>query len=199
MRQLWLTAGVVLVVLFFEGGQASVVAVNPVNQSVNTTAGLFEVVPVNAVPNTVSVEPKSMCCVTGLDRNDYIVTPGVGAHKFFKQAMTWNVARDICVRDGAQLAVINSDAEEALFRSWKSKNSIGGVWIGVHDLFQQDWWVTLLGEPLATMSYDIWANNRPDNAFNREHCGVIWDDPAKGIDDCPCDRKYAFVCEINVC
>ncbi|XP_076643432.1 hemolymph lipopolysaccharide-binding protein-like isoform X14 [Halictus rubicundus] len=199
MRQLWLTAGVVLVVLFFEGGQASVVAVNPVNQSVNTTAGLFEVVPVNAVPNTVSVEPKSMCCVTGLDRNDYIVTPGVGAHKFFKQAMTWNVARDICVRDGAQLAVINSDAEEALFRSWKSNNSLTGVWIGVHDFFQKNWWVTMTGEPLAAMSYDMWSYNLPDKTSNNRHCGVLWSIQKKGISHCPCHWNYSFVCEIDLC
>ncbi|XP_076643435.1 C-type lectin mannose-binding isoform-like [Halictus rubicundus] len=201
MRQLSLTsfASVVLVVFFFEDGQASVVAVDLVNQPVNTTAGLFEVVPVNAVPNTVSVGPKSMCCVTGLDRKDYTVTPGVGVHKFFKQATSWNVARDICVRDGAQLAVINSDAEEALFRSWKSTNSLGGVWLGVHDLFEKGWWVTATGEPLDAMSYYPWANAYPNDAYNYNHCGSLWAQPAKGMINYRCDTKFAFICEIDLC
>ncbi|XP_076643428.1 salivary C-type lectin 2-like isoform X10 [Halictus rubicundus] len=215
MRKLSLTslAGVVLVVLFFEGGQTFQLPLETPkicdpNDQTNKSAGcpiqatktlhVYNVVRVDDLRNTMSTWPQG-CCVNNLNRTDYVITPGVGAHKLFQNEVTWNRARDICVRDGAQLAVINSDAEEVLFRSWRSKNSLDGIWIGVHDLFQQDWWVTLTGEQLATMSYNIWAKNRPDNAKNREHCGVLWDDPAKGIDDCWCEHKYSFICEINLC
>ncbi|XP_076643438.1 hemolymph lipopolysaccharide-binding protein-like [Halictus rubicundus] len=196
MRQLSLTsfAGVVLVVLFFEGGQASDVAVNPANQPVNTAAVLSEVVPVNGV-----TKPPSMCCVTGLHRNDYTVTPGIGVHKFVKQPMTWNAARDTCIRDGAQLAVINSDAEETLLRFWKNQNSVNSVWMGVHDHFERDWWVTLAGEPLATMGYNLWAPHQPAYNDNNEHCGVLWNDQDKGIENTRCNWKFSFFCEINLC
>ncbi|XP_076643406.1 uncharacterized protein LOC143353744 isoform X2 [Halictus rubicundus] len=149
-------------------------------------------------PNNVVTGPKGYC-VNNFNRAGYVVRPGMGAHKLFKHEVTWNKAREICMQEGAQLAVINSDAEEALFRTWRSDNSLGGVWIGVHDMFQEDWWVTTTGEPLAAMSYNLWAKDRPDNVGKKEHCGVLWNEPAKGIDDCPCEWKYAFVCEINLC
>ncbi|XP_076643437.1 hemolymph lipopolysaccharide-binding protein-like [Halictus rubicundus] len=215
MRKLSLTslAGVVLVVLFFEGGQVSNVHLEALeirnsNDQTNTSPGCpipatktshgYNVVRVDEVRNTVFSWSHG-CCVNNFNRTDYVITPGIGAHKLLKHQVTWNRARDICVRDGAQLAVINSDAEEALFRTWMSKNSLGGVWIGVHDMFQEDWWVTTTGEPLAAMSYNLWADTRPDKQLNGSHCGVLRDSPLKGIDNYPCDRKYAFICEINLC
>ncbi|XP_076643430.1 hemolymph lipopolysaccharide-binding protein-like isoform X12 [Halictus rubicundus] len=201
MRQLSLTsfASVVLVVLFFEGGQASEVAVNHANQPVNATAGFSEVVPGNGVTYAVSEQSQSLCCVTGLHRNDYTYTPGVGAHKFFKQAKSWNAARDACVRDGAQLVVINSNAEEALLRRLKSNNSVNSVWTGVHDYFQRGSWVTVVGEPLSSLGYNMWAQNRPRNNDNIERCGVLWNDQTKGVDNTRCNWNFSFICEINLC
>ncbi|XP_076643426.1 hemolymph lipopolysaccharide-binding protein-like isoform X8 [Halictus rubicundus] len=220
MRQLSLTslAGVVLVVLFFEGGQASDVPLEALeirnsNDQTNKSAESSDTLTINAnniyhaqqqtfyinpVPNTAVSWPHG-CCANNFSRRDYVVTPGIGAHKFFKKEVTWNTARDICVRNGAQLAVINSDAEEALFRSWKSNNSLTGVWIGVHDFFQKNWWVTMTGEPLAAMSYDMWSYNLPDKTSNNRHCGVLWSIQKKGISHCPCHWNYSFVCEIDLC
>ncbi|XP_076643416.1 uncharacterized protein LOC143353752 [Halictus rubicundus] len=220
MRKFPLTslASVVLVVLFFEVGQASVVPLEALeirnsNDQTNKSAeysvtqtrngvsihhALNLAFYINPVPNTVFRCPQGSC-VNNFNNTDYVLTPGIGAHKLFKQVVTWNAARDMCMREGAQLVVINSDAEETLLRTWMSNNSLGGVWIGVHNMFQEDWWVTTTGESLSAMSYHPWAKDRPDNAGKIEHCGVLWNEPAKGIDDCPCEWKYAFVCEINLC
>lgn len=153
---------------------------------------------VNAFQNTVFRGPRGYC-VTTLGRNDYVVRPGIGAHKLLKHKVTWNAARVICMRDGGQLAVIDSAEKEAVFRSWMTQETVDAVWLGVHDLFDEGSWVTLSGEPLAEMSYYPWAKDEPNN-WNTQNCGILSSKMAtKGISDTSCDNKESFICEISLC
>ncbi|XP_076643419.1 C-type lectin lectoxin-Thr1-like isoform X1 [Halictus rubicundus] len=221
MRRLSLTsvASVVLVVLFFEGGQASDVpletsTIRDSNDQTNKTAECSDTLTINgrniyhaqqqafyinAVPNTVFIGRKGYC-VSTLERNDYVITPGIGAHKLFKHKVPWNTAREICMREGGQLPMIDSAEKEAVFRSWMTNETLTGVWLGVHDLFEQGTWVTLSGERVATMSYYPWAEGEPNNWHEEQHCGILWlKVKAAGICDTKCTIKESFICEINLC
>ncbi|XP_076643422.1 C-type lectin lectoxin-Thr1-like isoform X4 [Halictus rubicundus] len=221
MRKLSLTslAGVVLVVLFFEGGQTFQLPLETPkicdpNDQTNKSAESSDTLTINAnniyhaqqqtfyinpVPNTAVSWPHG-CCANNFSRRDYVVTPGIGAHKFFKKEVTWNTARDICVRNGGQLPMIDSAEKEAVFRSWMTNETLTGVWLGVHDLFEQGTWLTLSGERVATMSYYPWAEGEPNNWHEEQHCGVLWlKATAAGICDSKCTVKESFICEINLC
>lgn len=45
-------------------------------------------------------------------RDDYVYTPGIGTHKIFTDAKSWNDARKSCQEDDAHLGIVNSKAEE---------------------------------------------------------------------------------------
>ncbi|XP_076278648.1 C-type lectin lectoxin-Thr1-like isoform X1 [Lasioglossum baleicum] len=221
MRKSSLTslASVALVVLFFGGGQTTDVILEasnihfPNDQS-NKSAACPDTVTingrnvyhaehqaffVNAFSNMVFRGPKGYC-VTTLERGDYVIRPGIGAHKLFKHKVTWNTAREICMRDGGQLAVIDSADKEAVFRSWMTNETLNGVWLGIHDLFEQGSWVTLTGEPVAAMTYYPWAKDEPNNWHENQHCGILWATlKTQGISDTSCTIKESFICEISLC
>ncbi|XP_076643427.1 hemolymph lipopolysaccharide-binding protein-like isoform X9 [Halictus rubicundus] len=215
MRKLSLTslAGVVLVVLFFEGGQTFQLPLETPkicdpNDQTNKSAGcpipanetfhVHNVVLVDELPHTMFKWPHG-CCVNNFNRKDYVVTPGIGAHKLFQNEVTWNTAREICMQEGGQLPVIDSQEKETLFRSWITNESLIGVWLGIHDQFEEGWWVTLTGELLSTMSYYPWAAQEPNDANGGEDCGVLSKTPNEGINDFTCSGKLSYICEINLC
>lgn len=134
-------------------------------------------------------------CVTSLTRDDYTVVPGVGAYKFHKRAMTWNDARKICMAEGAQLAVLDSQAKEKAIQDGKEKNDVDSVWIGYHDLFEEGAWVTVTGESVDTLGYHGWGPSEPNNVGRGEDCAVL----GGSINDIPCASQKQFVCEINLC
>lgn len=47
-----------------------------------------------------------------VERDDYVMTSGIGWHKIYTNAKNWNDARKSCIQDGAQLAILNSKNEE---------------------------------------------------------------------------------------
>lgn len=154
---------------------------------------------VNTAAGSVYKGPTGYCVAT-LEKSDYVIRPGIGAHKLFKHKVTWNTAREICRRDGGHLAVVDSAEEERVFRSWMTNETLDGVWLGIHDLFEQGSWVTLAGDPVAAMSYYPWAQDEPNNWHDEQHCGILWLKlKTSGISDTACHLKQAFVCEISLC
>nr|XP_033338713.1 hemolymph lipopolysaccharide-binding protein-like [Megalopta genalis] len=169
--------------------------------------GLLEL-PKNNNNNTENTDDPQSCrlamaktsCATSLDRCDYAITPGIGAHKLHKRKMTWNEARKICIMEGGHLPLLNSAKKEALFKSLMAKNSLNAVWIGFHDLFEEGSWTTVTGELVDTMSYHPWANDEPDNWNNEQHCGILWEKfKDGGVDDYKCSNTVPFICEIDLC
>ena len=153
---------------------------------------------VNGPPDMLRKGTKG--CMSYLQRDDYVVTVGMGAHKLHKRRMKWNQARKSCMDEGGQLAIINSVEEEALLLNWAKREKVESTWLGVHDQFEEGDWVTLTGETLDAAGYDKWSTvwpNQPDNYGGRQNCGVLTKEG--GMDDIECDLPFPYFCEINLC
>ncbi|XP_011305761.1 hemolymph lipopolysaccharide-binding protein [Fopius arisanus] len=167
---------------------------------------------------TSAVNPKGlrnivingMACTCDLNtyhvrkRDDYHYTVGIGAHKFHLTGATFNKARKICIEEGGHLAVIDSIAEEQilmhLFNQADQMNNGSNkeqAFIGIHDLFAEDEWVTVLGDSLYKHGYSRWSHlwgGQPDNGGGVQHCGTIL--RMGGMDDVNCNLQFPFFCEI---
>lgn len=127
--------------------------------------------------------------------NDYLITPGMGAHKLHIRKLSWTKARRICIQEGGHLAIINSNSEEKILLGLLDENKVTHAWFGIHDLYEEGDWNTIMDEPLETAGYSNWRPNQPDNYNGKQHCGVFLKDG--GIDDVECSATYSFFCEIN--
>ncbi|XP_018404189.1 PREDICTED: hemolymph lipopolysaccharide-binding protein-like [Cyphomyrmex costatus] len=130
--------------------------------------------------------------------NDYLITSGIGAHKLHVRKLPWNKARRICIEEGGHLAIINSNSEEKLLMHILEENKVNQAWLGVHDLYEEGDWSTIMDEPLEAMGYSKWTlkiANAPDNYNGKQHCGVLLKDG--GMDDLECTAANAFFCKIT--
>ncbi|CAL1686626.1 unnamed protein product [Lasius platythorax] len=130
--------------------------------------------------------------------NDYLITPGMGAHKLHTRKLPWNKARRICIQEGGHLAVINSNSEEKILLRVLEENKVNQAWLGVHDLYEEGDWNTIMDETLEATGYSKWTlkiANEPDNYNGKQHCGVLLKDG--GMDDLECSAANAFFCEIT--
>ncbi|XP_025159644.1 hemolymph lipopolysaccharide-binding protein-like [Harpegnathos saltator] len=129
--------------------------------------------------------------------NDYLVTPGIGAHKLHRRKITWNKARKICIEEGGHLAIINSASEEKILLRLMQEKNIAEAWIGLHDLYEEGDWVTVTDEALENTGYSKWTTkfaNLPDNYGGSQNCAVLITEG--GIDDVSCTLTHSFFCEI---
>ncbi|CAH0724776.1 unnamed protein product, partial [Brenthis ino] len=69
------------------------------------------------------------------------------------------------------------------------------IFVGIHDKFSAGYYVTVRGEPISgTILELLWAEGRPNNVNDTEHCVVM---TREGLfDDRPCSDIYPFVCKI---
>ncbi|XP_076240883.1 hemolymph lipopolysaccharide-binding protein-like [Calliopsis andreniformis] len=139
-----------------------------------------------------------------LVRDDYRHTPGIGSHKLHTRAERWNEARKICNEEGGHLAIINSFAEAHVLmdlfnRSGPIKGSqvLDEAFVGIHDLYAEGDWVTVLDESLAKTGYAEWSDKwggQPDNGGGVQNCGGFLREG--GLDDLSCSIPVPFFCEI---
>lgn len=95
----------------------------------------------------------------------------------------------------AHLAVITSAEEEAIIVKMQTEKNVGSAWLGIHEQFQKDDWVTTLDQPLNAIGYAHWREGEPNNFENvGEHCVAS---ELTGMNDLPCSRSLAFFCKIN--
>ncbi|XP_015120376.1 hemolymph lipopolysaccharide-binding protein [Diachasma alloeum] len=137
-------------------------------------------------------------------RDDYYYTVGIGAHKLHTRGATFNNARKVCIEEGGHLAVIDSVAEEqVLLDLFKRSGPMRNVsqeeqaFIGIHDLFAEGEWVTVLGDSLYKYGYTKWSNRwdgQPDNGGGVQHCGTLLKEGE--MDDVNCNIQLAFFCEM---
>lgn len=160
--------------------------------------------------NTQNVLMSGMICTCSMShmhsghRDDYRYTMGIGAHKLHTRAATWNDARKTCIEEGGHLAIINSLAEEHVLleifnQSELIKDSVYPyeALLGVHDLYKEGEWVSILGDSLAKTGYNKWSNKwggQPDNGGGKQHCGALVKDG--GMDDIACEVPFPFFCEL---
>ncbi|KAF7987490.1 hypothetical protein HCN44_003252 [Aphidius gifuensis] len=153
-----------------------------------------------------------MACTCDLNNNiqtkrdDYHYVTGVGAYKIHTRGTTFNNARRICDDEGGHLAIINSAREEQVLleifsqinvENFKNVSNREEAFIGIHDLFEEDHWVTILGDTLHKNGYSKWSERwggQPDNGGGVQHCGALMKEG--GMDDVNCKANFAFICEI---
>ncbi|XP_076278651.1 C-type lectin mosGCTL-1-like isoform X3 [Lasioglossum baleicum] len=145
--------------------------------------------------NTTRLIGGKICCVPTLTRSDYVIVPDVGAYKIHTRKTTWYNARKICLAEGGQLAVMDSQQKHDLFLQWKRERNNVGLWLGFHDLFEEGTWVTVTGESIDSIGYYPWADNEPNDDGGQD-CAVLW---MSGMDDYKCSNLAGFICEINSC
>lgn len=71
------------------------------------------------------------------------------------------------------------------------------AFLGIHDLYKEGEWVTLLGDSLARTGYTRWSDKwggQPDNGGGKQHCGALMKEG--GMDDVACDVPFPFFCEL---
>ncbi|KZC10283.1 Hemolymph lipopolysaccharide-binding protein [Dufourea novaeangliae] len=137
-------------------------------------------------------------------RDDYLFTPDIGSHKFHMKPTTWNNARRTCSEEGGHLAIVNSKAEaQVLTKIFDQAGPVIGAafpdeaFLGIHDLYMEGDWVTILGDPLAKTGYSWWSEKwggQPDNGGGVQNCGAILKDGK--LDDVQCEANFPFFCEL---
>ncbi|GFG32041.1 hypothetical protein Cfor_06834, partial [Coptotermes formosanus] len=109
------------------------------------------------------------------------------------EATPWVEARDICEKEGAHLAIVNSEAEAKFLSSlWTSSSD--WAFIGTHDLYVEGTYVTIYNETLHDAGYDRWYVGEP-NGGTSENCGVMNRNTLLG--NFFCNRPLPFFCELE--
>ncbi|XP_033894138.3 low affinity immunoglobulin epsilon Fc receptor-like isoform X1 [Acipenser ruthenus] len=115
----------------------------------------------------------------------YIWEQFMKKYTFSTEKKKWGEARDICVSQGASLAVASSIAELAYLKERIEESH----WIGLSDLETEGQWKWLDGTEVGK-SY--WKSAQPDN-FNEEDCGEILQ--TGELNDSHCNTMKLWICE----
>lgn len=97
------------------------------------------------------------------------------------------------------LAIINSNSEEKILLRILEENKVSAAWLGVHDLYEEGDWSSVMDVPLESTGYSKWNlknGNQPDNQSNKQHCGSLAKDG--GMNDDDCNLIQYFFCEIDL-
>ncbi|XP_044726879.1 hemolymph lipopolysaccharide-binding protein-like [Chrysoperla carnea] len=123
-------------------------------------------------------------------------------YRFHRQARLWQDARQVCEDAESHLAIINSKEEESFIKSLYKRSSGAEVenytFVGYHNYFRREEWVTIDGKSMRKMEYDPWAPNQPfysDDTEFEKRCGAL---SFKGLYNFPCFYRLPFVCENEV-
>ncbi|XP_021932675.1 hemolymph lipopolysaccharide-binding protein-like isoform X2 [Zootermopsis nevadensis] len=114
--------------------------------------------------------------------------------KEYPEATKWIEARDICEREGAHLAIINSEAEGKFVSSLWTNKLFLWAFIGTHDLYEEGNFVTIHNQTLQEAGYNRWSPGEP-NGGSTENCGVIFQNGLLG--NYFCSLPLPFFCEFE--
>ncbi|GLG94149.1 Hemolymph lipopolysaccharide-binding protein [Gryllus bimaculatus] len=131
----------------------------------------------------------------------YEEVPGVGVYRLHARPRSWEEARKACEREGAQLAVPNSRTEALALMDIHNRcprllptHFNDYQYLGVHDLYSEGDWETVVGYPLNETGYVNWAKNQPDNTHQHgENCLSM--NRNGFFNDVPCWTELPFICE----
>uniref|UniRef100_A0A4W5MWU2 C-type lectin domain-containing protein n=1 Tax=Hucho hucho TaxID=62062 RepID=A0A4W5MWU2_9TELE len=123
---------------------------------------------------------------------------------------TWDRSRDNCIKQGADLAIIDSEEKQVFINkaiqalryssgSWH----LTGFWIGLKEEEDTEGtWAWLDGTEL---SQGYWADGEPNDDMNNEDCAAIYSknhprktwDAMKTWNDAPCTYALKWICEMK--
>ncbi|XP_068084302.1 hemolymph lipopolysaccharide-binding protein [Anabrus simplex] len=124
--------------------------------------------------------------------------PGAGYYKLYTSPLKpWAEAQKTCQADGANLIVINSDAEVDAVKKIYSRGipllTSRGVWAGFHDQFKPGYYVTVFGDTLEKTGYVKWGSNQP---VPSKHCGYTF--KLGMLHTWQCEEPSPFLCELKL-
>ncbi|KAK7872115.1 hypothetical protein R5R35_005191 [Gryllus longicercus] len=121
---------------------------------------------------------------------------GLGAYRVHLAPLNWLEAKATCEREGAHLAVINSQEEaNTIARILASQPiAVNYVSMGFHDLFSEGDHYTVLDKPVKLSGYNKWNKGEPNNLDN-EDCGGF-SASNMGYNDHQCNDILPFICEM---
>ncbi|XP_044138962.1 C-type lectin domain family 4 member G-like isoform X3 [Bufo gargarizans] len=110
---------------------------------------------------------------------------GLFCYYFSTDTLSWDNAKDECVRKGSALAFLkNKDETDALKPSIEN----GRYWIGLRRDTEPGKWKWVDG---SMMSHSTWKKGEPNNPLS-EHCA----ESVSGYwNDLPCERKLLYICK----
>lgn len=130
--------------------------------------------------------------------DSFVTSNNKSKHKFYRIKSTWNNARHTCIRDGGHLAIINSESEERILLRMLEENNADSTWLGLHDLYEEGDWVSILDQPIQDTGYTKWTTkwpNEPDNWGGNQNCAILMKGDA--MDDIICNSMHYFICEFS--
>ncbi|KAJ8377327.1 hypothetical protein AAFF_G00261120 [Aldrovandia affinis] len=89
---------------------------------------------------------------------------------YFSTVMkSWNDSRSDCLKQGADLVIIESKEEQDFIY----KHTGGAYWIGLSDSETEGTWLWVDGTPLQK-DKAFWARGQPDEYYGSEDCAAAW-------------------------
>lgn len=87
-----------------------------------------------------------------------------------------------------------------MYAKHMSELGVDQAWIGVHDLFEETKFVTVLDEELADVGYANWTSvygvQEPNNSNDQDCVCIV--NRGGGMDDNWCGTKMSYICKINM-
>ncbi|XP_063787580.1 hepatic lectin-like isoform X2 [Pseudophryne corroboree] len=105
----------------------------------------------------------------------------------------WNKSRSVCIKKGADLAVITSEREQNFLTTKSAANYGKRFWIGLHDAIEEGVWIWVDGTNYEA-SYTSWKEGEPNDHFGDEDCVHLWTAGEWNDVYCTYDDSYA-ICE----
>ena len=100
----------------------------------------------------------------------YSITYGGSCYFGNDQLLSWQGATDFCLEQSANLAYINSEAENDVV-THVFPSTILRTWIGLNDIAREG--VYVWENDNSPASYTKWASGQPDNGQFREDCAEL--------------------------
>ncbi|XP_066445595.1 hepatic lectin-like [Eleutherodactylus coqui] len=104
----------------------------------------------------------------------------------------WQKTRNSCLKKGADLASVTTEREQIFLTALSTSSAYRRVWIGLHDMDEEDSWTWVDGSNYET-SYKLWAEGQPDDWDYREDCVHLW--TSGQWNDHPCHYEHYGICE----
>ncbi|OXU26784.1 hypothetical protein TSAR_005300 [Trichomalopsis sarcophagae] len=136
----------------------------------------------------------------------YIKKEGVGWYKVHVKPKTWEHARTACRKEGAHLVTVDSKKEAKVMQKLMKQAKADSVWIGIHDMFREGNWVTVLDQTFDGNKFLKWntksfGSPQPDNggpgAKQPQNCGYLRA-ADRTLDDYWCSSAMPYICEVQI-
>jgi hypothetical protein len=125
------------------------------------------------------------------------LTFGASCYEFVAQAVTWDIAEAACAQRNANLASVETLAEDTFLDVWPQTlgipaNNGAGIWLGATDALADNDFRWPDNTPLT---FNRWGTNQPDNGGAAPDCVEKRNDGTGQWFDQRCTDVKVFVCE----